>query len=348
MREEFGSYLRRHRKLRGVSLEEISSVTKIPQRYLRALEEDDQGELPDEVFVKGYIRAYAGSIGADVNELLIAYDENVIAPRRREEVEHQRRLDESYGQKKKKIIGGAIGAVLISGLIATVVWFDHKEPMDPTSKSKGSVKNMVAESVSADLNPLADVPQLDLDSDALSKEEALEQFQELESIGSEASPGRSGEADNRAMNAASIESSGEEIQEKNTAESGENNADMENLDLASIVSQTKAKEIFDSIPENDVTIQAHKEDSGGKVKSLRLVIRVREEGWFNLIIDGSGEKDFILPAGASKTFRAKSSIKVWIGNKHGTELILNDKALKLPESSDNVIRDFTVTAKLLE
>ena len=150
------------------------------------------------------------------------------------------------------------------------------------------------------------------------------------------------------MNAASIESSGEEIQEKNTAESGENNADMENLDLASIVSKTKAKEIFASIPENDVTIQAHKEDSGGKVKSLRLVIRVREEGCFNLIIDGSGEKDFILPAGASKTFRAKSSIKVWIGNKHGTELILNDKALKLPESSDNVIRDFTVTAKLLE
>ena len=69
MVENFGSYLKHERELRGVSLEEISGATNIHIRYLQALEDNKFDEIPGEVFIKGYIRSYAINIGADVEEM---------------------------------------------------------------------------------------------------------------------------------------------------------------------------------------------------------------------------------------------------------------------------------------
>jgi cytoskeleton protein RodZ len=77
MVENFGSYLKHERELRGVSLEEISGATKIHIRFLKALEENSFDELPGEVFVKGYIRSYANIIGSDIEETLNIYKETV-------------------------------------------------------------------------------------------------------------------------------------------------------------------------------------------------------------------------------------------------------------------------------
>ena len=77
MVENFGSYLKHERELRGVSLEEISGVTNIPLRFLKALEENSFDELPGEVFIKGYIRSYANIIGSDFEEMLNIYKEFV-------------------------------------------------------------------------------------------------------------------------------------------------------------------------------------------------------------------------------------------------------------------------------
>ena len=77
MVENFGSYLKHERELRGVPLEEISGATKIHIRFLQALEDNQFDELPGEVFIKGYIRSYANIIGSDVEEVLNIYKEYV-------------------------------------------------------------------------------------------------------------------------------------------------------------------------------------------------------------------------------------------------------------------------------
>jgi cytoskeletal protein RodZ len=71
----FGEYLKRERELREISLREISDETKISYRYLEALEEDNTAKLPAEVFVKGFIRSYAGYIGLDADEAILRYQE---------------------------------------------------------------------------------------------------------------------------------------------------------------------------------------------------------------------------------------------------------------------------------
>ena len=73
MAEDFGSYLKSERELRGVPLEEVAATTKIHIRFLIALENNQFDELPGEVFVKGYIRSFAKVIGFDENEMLSAY-----------------------------------------------------------------------------------------------------------------------------------------------------------------------------------------------------------------------------------------------------------------------------------
>jgi len=349
MLEAFGAYLRSQRVLRGISLEEIANVTKIPQRRLQALEEGDQDEFPDEVFIKGYIRSYADTIGADVDEIFVAYDEIVAAPRRKE-VERQKQIEETSARKKKYFVSAVVGAVLVSGLISAALWFGSKEAGDLPSPLMGPANNMAVEPVPAGLNSVAAIPSPDV---LAHSEEGMAEGQEAVPTainGSEASPdGADAGLGAIADGIAPVQPNAQEPPERKTVGSGERDSDMEKLEPVSILSASDmAKQFLSSISENSVTIQAHKEGLEKKAKSLRLVIRVKEKGWFNLVVDGSDKMDFIMPAGASKIFYAASSIKMMIGNKQGTELSLNGQALQLPASSDNVIRNFLVTAKLLE
>jgi cytoskeletal protein RodZ len=69
-REHFGSYLRRQREKRGLSLAQLSRATKIKEANLALLEEARLDELPARVFVVGYVDAYARAVGADSCEAL--------------------------------------------------------------------------------------------------------------------------------------------------------------------------------------------------------------------------------------------------------------------------------------
>ena len=60
-----GESLRVARTHSGRSLAELSSITRVPARYLTALEQDDFSVLPNRVFSIGYVRAYAAALGLD-------------------------------------------------------------------------------------------------------------------------------------------------------------------------------------------------------------------------------------------------------------------------------------------
>jgi cytoskeletal protein RodZ len=72
--ESLGEYLKKERELRGVTIDEISHITRISSRFLFSLEKDDYGSLPSDVFVKGFLRAYAKCVGLDPNEVISIYE----------------------------------------------------------------------------------------------------------------------------------------------------------------------------------------------------------------------------------------------------------------------------------
>lgn len=68
-----GQYLREARKERQVSLEDIAKVTRVGIRYLAALEEESFDTLPADVYVRGYLRAYARELKLDVEDVMNRY-----------------------------------------------------------------------------------------------------------------------------------------------------------------------------------------------------------------------------------------------------------------------------------
>ena len=75
--ESIGSYLKKQREMRSISLQDVSKATKINLKSLTALETDDFGFLPGQVFAKGFVRSYAKAIGLNVEEALLQLEENL-------------------------------------------------------------------------------------------------------------------------------------------------------------------------------------------------------------------------------------------------------------------------------
>lgn len=72
-RQTFCDYLVRARRQRGMSIDEISGVTRIPVRSLERLESGKFEELPGDVFVRGFLRSYARCVGLDTDEAIRRY-----------------------------------------------------------------------------------------------------------------------------------------------------------------------------------------------------------------------------------------------------------------------------------
>ncbi|MAT43811.1 MAG: hypothetical protein CL609_15860 [Anaerolineaceae bacterium] len=74
MQQTLGTYLKKIRKSRNLSLEEVSFSTKIKIHYLEALEEDEHSVLPSRVQGKGFLRLYADFLNLDEKRVITAWE----------------------------------------------------------------------------------------------------------------------------------------------------------------------------------------------------------------------------------------------------------------------------------
>jgi len=324
MSEDFGSYLKHERELRGVPLDDIAESTKISIRFLRALEENRFEDLPGEVFIKGFIRSYGQAIGSNVDELLAVYHESGS--------EGQDATPDSEASPSKvepperpfvfptKAVLGFVAALLIIG--GGGYWITAK-------KSENTGQTQVADPATVDnilpeiegespLSEEADIPSSESESPTPEPEQTVvaESSEPPIQVIPEKAP---------------AQTTGEQEPVKNTF------TVPENID---IIKDFQGQTVSES------TEPAADEVAAGE-SPLTLVIKVDENSWFNLRIDDQRDQDFILPPGGSKTVQAKIAVVMTIGNRRATQLILNGQQLDLPESPDNVIRNLTVNAEQL-
>jgi cytoskeletal protein RodZ len=74
-----GELLRRARERRGLTLQEIARETKLPQRHLEALENDNLAVIPAGFYQRAEIRTYARAVGLD-QDLLVSQLDSVSRP----------------------------------------------------------------------------------------------------------------------------------------------------------------------------------------------------------------------------------------------------------------------------
>lgn len=72
--ENPGEYLKREREQREVPLSRIAESTRVPIKFLEALEADDVDTLPHPTFVKGYIKSYCKVLGLDETDAVLRYE----------------------------------------------------------------------------------------------------------------------------------------------------------------------------------------------------------------------------------------------------------------------------------
>lgn len=74
-RAQFGAKLKAAREARGISLREVSAVTKISTATLEALERDIPSRLPGGIFSRAFVRAYAIEVGLDPDAMVREFAE---------------------------------------------------------------------------------------------------------------------------------------------------------------------------------------------------------------------------------------------------------------------------------
>ena len=293
MVENFGSYLKHERELRGVPLEEISRITKIHIRFLQALEDNKFDELPGEVFIKGYIRSYANIIGSDVDEMLNSYEESI----------GNKLIEKGPNSQSKSTITVKkyLGFVIAGLSILALLFFTKFLILDKNAPTTKIVK------------PSSSIP------DPAPKKETLPKIAE--------------------------NSSNKELAE-NSIPHPEVSVTKKTLVVEKRLDAIKPKPELQK-QKNSLVVKEG-ETLGKMGKSLKLTIKVKNNSWFNITIDDFRGEDFILSAGEEKSYWGNEIFLLTIGNKQGTDLILNGKNLVIPESEGNVVKDIMINSELID
>lgn len=68
-----GVRLRRTRLFRGYEIDDVADVTKVSGTHLRNIEDENFADLPADVYVRGFVTAYAKTIGLDPKLVVPSY-----------------------------------------------------------------------------------------------------------------------------------------------------------------------------------------------------------------------------------------------------------------------------------
>ncbi len=126
-----GNKFQTARETLGLTLEQMVSRTRILESHLKALEADSFEQLPERVFTKGFIRAYARSLELDEKECLRLFEECSASfyQKEKEDEEIRKRLlykeDMQKTRASRTMVGLLVGGLFLLGV---VVLFQQQFP----------------------------------------------------------------------------------------------------------------------------------------------------------------------------------------------------------------------------
>ena len=104
----FGRYLKKIRLDKGLAIENIMDETRMSKYVIQQIEAENIGNLPEDVYLKGFLKAYAEAVGVDPYDVLEKY--NIACEQKQGQLSHAKR--EGHG---------AISRISMKFLVFTVV-----------------------------------------------------------------------------------------------------------------------------------------------------------------------------------------------------------------------------------
>ena len=140
----FGQYLQSIRLEKKISLEKVSDETRIGLGTLKLIEKEEHENLPAEVFVKGFLRAYARAIGADGEEAVQRYEARLSV------IQKLSGTDKDYGTStlrlwwKLLLVMVVYGALIVASISAMLYLERHSSESEPFKQHTAAQKQQVA------------------------------------------------------------------------------------------------------------------------------------------------------------------------------------------------------------
>ncbi|WP_147532209.1 helix-turn-helix domain-containing protein [Bacillus marasmi] len=132
---ELGNKLKQAREAKGLSLDDLQTLTKIQKRYLQGIEEGNYSMMPGKFYVRAFIKQYSEAVGIDHEELFESFKADIPPA-------HDEEINETISrvQTKKAIPAGSskmldllpkiLIGVFIIGAIALFYMFAQKSAGD--------------------------------------------------------------------------------------------------------------------------------------------------------------------------------------------------------------------------
>lgn len=138
--ENPGAQLARLREKNGLSQEYVAGKLHLRVKIIQLLEADEYQHLPEAVFIKGYLRAYAILLGIAPEPLLTIFTRLHSPDRKLEKALWQSRRESN---RKEKAVRWVTGLVALTAMIAVGIWWQKSNDLKPVSPAATAVKTDV-------------------------------------------------------------------------------------------------------------------------------------------------------------------------------------------------------------
>lgn len=310
----FGERLRREREMRGVSLDEIATATKIGTRSLKALENEDFSKLPGGIFNKGFVRAYARFLGIDEDQAVADYVTAAGAQEQSSEAvieklaaESERRADEKRIQRQRETNGppftwNTVAIVVVVAVAAVFGWQYYSS-------------HRAMKAWQANANAIAPAPQTANLPQAQSNPPA------------NASDGTTATAPAPVLRDGAV-SPASPLSNTEVAATQPQSAASHQA-AQSQATPTQGSGPASNVPQQGTAPSTQTAGTAGTAQEFIVVVRAKKESWLSSLTDGESHTARLLPANGEATFHARSTLKLTVGNAGGVEISFNGKTLPL-------------------
>ncbi|PLS16745.1 helix-turn-helix domain-containing protein [Bacillus sp. M6-12] len=137
---ELGNRLKEVREARGLTLDDLQSITKIQKRYLLGIEEGNYGMMPGKFYVRAFIKQYCEALGLEPEEIFETYKNDIPLVHSDEmpqlsRVKSRKTIDPG-NSKIAEILPKALVGVFIVGAVV-LVWVLFSQNADKPGDTAG-------------------------------------------------------------------------------------------------------------------------------------------------------------------------------------------------------------------
>ncbi len=301
----FGKYLKTVRLEKGIKLSEIAAQTKVSKVTLELIEAEDHPRLPAEVFVKGFLRAYAKVVSADGDVAVDSYVES----RRLLDENARSETDEARSRSRfgvRMLLCGVIFAAIIVVAVLTLQTEKPAEkptpavPAEPLEKPAVKAPAVVApEGGGAVKKTSGTVPLPATSAPGATPAEPAPPFEPAQTEKPEPQP--------------------EPQPELKPELKSEPAPAPKPMGTTQVPAETATPESSSSRLQQQINIQAV------------------DDTWLKVIVDGLKTNEYSLAPGDRLELKAEKGFNLLIGNATGIQLSYNGKPVAVPGKSGQVV-----------